>query len=999
MHTVLFLVCGGSFVFVSVSRGFIGRSWAPRLAAVFAVLSVALTGFLGAMLGASHGAASHSAAGGLWSDSGVVASADGGGLCSGMGYNMQRAAAWDSPGGFENDTAKRRVLSVEDLAANGTKFMLFYGTGKVDNSSGLNFVADNEVEFPEADHVDKAKADEVRKALGTGGCVTTGVGMAAANAVLNLNTMVLGLGKYVTVSAFNSQLICKDGNSKNCIDLVSVIGGKSDTSRDKGIIGVLTQGVYMPLLVMAVIIALALAAWKIIHGQIMAALREAVVAVVAAILGAGILAFPHTFASAPLWVMGEVGGIVANAVNGGGPNATSSESACVASADGESGGSLAISSVTCTMWKAFVANPVAIQTFGLPFDELDTKEGDFAARLKEKGFTGDEFCVPKNTIGALKDSYGKALAMNGGGSDKVCNLYAYAAMLRTNIDDGSGEYDASKTYSDPRWGRVIGAAQASDVTWLSFTSQAGALSAPMTAGGMLVTSILANIVFFVTGIWALVYYFQAIVVVAFAPFFLLLAISERTRKYFFGWLQQILGSVLKFLVSEVFLIIAVLVYGGALQTLSNPATATLVVIVLTVLLVLYRKEVIGMFGRVEMGGREMSSRAVQAASKFLGDNRRRAVAYGTAAVGGAVGGAIAAGKGERGAAMWEGLKEGSLRQASRSTGLIGHTARQVNAIDGRNKKDLQLAERDVKNQLNAMRNQDAATSGVAQNAKQNLDRVSERVADAKRNYNAFESDSVKRSHLIDEGENSTRRRVEKQLQDIAERKKNATSEADVDALNRAEARANMHLSVTEAVFKEAKADGLEADAVYARSIGDEKAASEFEKQAQALRDEAGKLREKAHVLSDGDNRAFQESMAEAKNRVESINEAVGNDAVTSASGATETVETVRGGDKLIADAQAEYEAASAEKAATEIHVSELKRQIQAIDKAQKQTGSRLLTSELRDVERERDASDAVIESAHADAKRGVTPVALDAGDVRKKLNDSAAHDATGGDAR
>ena len=140
-------------------------------------------------------------------------------------------------------------------------------------------------------------------------------------------------------------------------------------------------------------------------------------------------------------------------------------------------------------------------------------------------------------------------------------------------------------------------------------------------------------------------------------------------------------------------------------------------------------------------------------------------------------------------------------------------------------------------------------------------------------------------------------------------------------------------------------------------------------------------------------------MAEAKNRVKSINEAVGNVAVTSASGATETVETVRGGDQLIADAQAEYEAASAEKAATEIHVSELKRQIQAIDKAQKQTGSRLLTSELRDVERERDASDAVIESAHADAKRGVTPVALDAGDVRKKLDDSAAHDAAGGDAR
>ena len=461
--------------------------------------------------------------------------------------------------------------------------------------------------------------------------------------------------------------------------------------------------------------------------------------------------------------------------------------------------------------------------------------------------------------------------------------------------------------------------------------------------------------------------------VAFAPFFLLLAISERTRKYFFGWLQQILGSVLKFLVSEVFLIISVLVYGGALQTLSNPATATLVVIVLTVLLVLYRKEVIGMFGRVEMGGKEMSSRAVQAASKFLGDNRRRAVAYGTAAVGGAVGGAIAAGKGERGAAMWEGLKEGSLRQASRSTGLIGHSARQVNAIDGRNKRDLQLAERDVKNQLNAMRNQEAAAIGVEQTAKQNLDRVSERVTDAKRIYNEFEPDSTKRSSLLSEGENSTRRRVEKQLQDIAERKKNAANEADMDALNRAEARANMHLSITEAVFKEAKADGLEADAVYARSIGSEKAATVFEEQAKALRDEASQLREKAQAYSDGDNRAFQESMTVAKSRVESINEAVGNAAVTNAGNATETVETVRDGDQLIADAQAEYDSASAERAAMETHVAELNRQVKMIDAAQQQSGSRLLTSELRAVERERDKSDMIIEEAHEAAKSGRDP--------------------------
>jgi hypothetical protein len=275
--------------------------------------------------------------------------------------------------------------------------------------------------------------------------------------------------------------------------------------------------------------------------------------------------------------------------------------------------------------------------------------------------------------------------------------------------------------------------------------------------------------------------------------------------------------------------------------------------------------------------------------------------------------------------------------------------------------------------LNAMRNQEAAAIGVEQTAKQNLDRVSERVTDAKRIYNEFEPDSTKRSSLLSEGENSTRRRVEKRLQDIAERKKNAANEADMDALNRAEARANMHLSITEAVFKEAKADGLEADAVYARSIGSEKAATVFEEQAKALRDEASQLREKAQAYSDGDNSAFQESMTVAKSRVESINEAVGNAAVTNAGNATETVETVRDGDQLIADAQAEYDSASAERAAMETHVAELNRQVKMIDAAQQQSGSRLLTSELRAVERERDKSDMIIEEAHEAAKSGRDP--------------------------
>lgn len=144
----------------------------------------------------------------------------------------------------------------------------------------------------------------MRKALGTGSCVTTGVGMMAANGVLeNLDTMVLGLGQVCDGQrAFNGQLICGDGNGKNCIDLVSVIGGKSNTAKDKGVIGVLSQGACV-LLVMAVIIALMLAVWKLVHGgESRRRCVERLPLLLLLFLGPG-YSRVRTFASPPLLVM------------------------------------------------------------------------------------------------------------------------------------------------------------------------------------------------------------------------------------------------------------------------------------------------------------------------------------------------------------------------------------------------------------------------------------------------------------------------------------------------------------------------------------------------------------------------------------------------------------------------------------------------------------------------------------------------------------------------
>ncbi len=79
---------------------------------------------------------------------------------------------------------------------------------------------------------------------------------------------------------------------------------------------------------------------------------------------------------------------------------------------------------------------------------------------------------------------------------------------------------------------------------------------------------------------------------------------------------------------------------------------------------------------------------------------------------------------------------------------------------------------------------------------------------------------------------------------------------------------------------------------------------------------------------------------------------------------------------------------------------ELKRQIRAIDKAQKQTGSRLLTSELRGVERQKDASDAGRLSVRWALSAALDPAALDAGERKEGLDGlDCRADAAGGDAR
>src|SRR5690606_36295454 len=124
---------------------------------------------------------------------------------------------------------------------------------------------------------------------------------------------------------------------------------------------------------------------------------------------------------------------------------------------------------------------------------------------------------------------------------------------------------------DPRWYNIAVVAANDSGMWNQWgSSSSGGMHKTGIALLALFTSGLGGFILIVVSIFALIYYFSSVLLMAFAPIFLLLGVHPgRGKKLLFGWLEKVISNVVKYIISAVFLIVAIALYGAILGNSNN----------------------------------------------------------------------------------------------------------------------------------------------------------------------------------------------------------------------------------------------------------------------------------------------------------------------------------------------------------------------------------------------------------------------------------------------
>ena len=659
-------------------------------------------------------------------------------LCNDFGLNMEGQTGWKiSFKDYPLEEKDHRTFTLQESLGNATRFVSYNGEGKGD----AFFVADKSTEPPSSMKTDKAKLEALRT---FGNCSIVPLMVNLSNLSLNMSSGISTIASYIVAKAFDPNLICSDvtddsSPTDGCFDLLKIIGGSGDSG--EGIIGVLTSSIYYPLLVMAIAVTGIWVAYKgIVKRKLREALFGAIWVVLSVIFGLALLLNPSLIAKAPMAVSNSVATCIIGAFNG--DNCFTNESTgdsidsndevvnvCESDVVGASlpeKMSLTTNSITCNIWKAFILNPVSEASFGTNFDNLTTTKEPLKTILKNAGLEPNDYCINLGSSSSAKSQYGKTLSLNNGNKNKVCNLMAYQMFLQvdatsTSVTLLSGNIDknnAAPGKIDERWYKIIDAAAADNGMWQHWSPSTTSAANKFSISGLtLITAILGSTILVVTALFALVYFLSGILLMAFAPIFLLIGVHPgRGKSIMLGWLEKVISNVLKYIASAAFLIVAIAIYGGILSNINNMALTLLFVIIITMALFMYRHELMDLFGRVSMGGEKMSSAMSDKLRSVSSGAAKRTGRFASAAVGGAVGATLASGqgikfgnpiKGDTWKENWartkgnlkaasSGAKDGAKRDLRRGNGFVANVTRQVERDNVANRQNLRQKSQDAK---------------------------------------------------------------------------------------------------------------------------------------------------------------------------------------------------------------------------------------------------------------------------------------------------------------
>lgn len=664
------------------------------ISAFFAMLVLFVS--VSPLLSASNNTASpHSASAGSW---GIWCTAK-------IGFGMDDKAGWSQflrvyP--LENE--KNRVWTLQEAFGSGVGYVNYEGEGKATEQLVLDKSPENKFKPGNYDAVSE-KLNGLRNSSSCGAAPALA---ALANVNLGIANGMSNIVQAFVVFAFDSSIICSDPANPTgaCLNLLKVIGGNGSDPHG-GLIGTLTGSIYMPLLVIMVTIT---AFWIGYKGLVQRKLREAMFGAIwvflSVIFGLALLLNPALLAKAPMAVSNSIASCVIGSFNGqncmdgsSGTTSlstdnfsTSSDKICRSIAPGaalDEQMSMTVNSLSCSIWKAFILEPYAQGSFGTSFGSLDTVADTPTKKVIEKaGIDPNVFCVNLGSSDSLASFSGKRAVFDKD-TGKVCNLAAYQMFLKTNAST-SGSITPDSSTPDTRWYNVVVTAANDDGLWAqwapSFTNAMHKIGTSILAG---ITTFAGGIVLVTVAFFALIYYFTAVILTAFAPLFFLMGVHPgRGKKILLGWVEKVVSNVLKYLASAVFLILSVTFYSAILGAASSPALTFLFVIIITGALLMYRKEIINLIGKASMGGEQLSS-------KFADGLKDRAKGVGglaMAGIGSGVGAKIAGGKVSSGikAGIQRDLQRGGAKKVFGNVGgeLVSNASRQFtrNLVD--NERDL-----------------------------------------------------------------------------------------------------------------------------------------------------------------------------------------------------------------------------------------------------------------------------------------------------------------------
>lgn len=528
-----------------------------------------------------------------------------------------------------------------------------------------------------------------------------------------VSTELNGLFGSIVAMGFDAKLICTNSETSNdtgCINLTKIIGGTPSndavdggTGRD-GIIGALTNSLYFPLI--TIMIALT-ALWVLYTGIVKRKLREALFGalwvVLAFVGGIMLLLNPSMLSRAPMAITNSVGACIVGAFNGQncltettfgtpeiGENTTSD---FCSSATGDNNVavdekmSLTIASLDCSIWRAFVVEPWAQTTFGTSLEELDVNTGKISDVIDDAGLTdvkNDIFCVDMYSRDSRTTQMGNEYLVTNSGGKTVCNLAVYQMSLQSKVISENDSIPV-KGELDERWYPLIVTVAHNDAMWNNWNSGFTSGSANYQYAFVSIAStVIGGGLLALTGVMALVYLFASIILMAFAPFFFLIGVHPgRGKKLFLGWAEQVISFILKYIASVVFLIIALSIYAAVFTGVSSPAMTFIVLIILSVALFLYRKEIVNLLGKANMGGEQIANRFGDLSADRL---KRAAQATAGSAVGAFAASDSEGFKGKMGDAL-SGAGDGLRRDLKRGSGVGANALRQLERSSVTNKAD------------------------------------------------------------------------------------------------------------------------------------------------------------------------------------------------------------------------------------------------------------------------------------------------------------------------